>query len=170
MTQRNPKIGTVETVVELGNTLVGKVIGQKIKDRGKVVDTVAWRKFKFTTPDSDGIGINILLHTGQGMVEVTVFGEAVDAFIDRVFFDPENFGWVEFIAPNIGDYVLLRGVHTRKWKKLTRSSNPALKKGFWAPGFRVLDPVDIQVRPRPEKPSLEEVRTRNAAAKRTKAI
>ena len=170
-TAKNRKVGTVETVASLGNTITGKVVGQKVKNRsGKVVDSVAWREFSFETPDGPSSGINILLRTGQGSVEVTCFGDTVEAFKDRVFFDPESFGWAEFVAPKIGDFVLLRGVHTRKWKKLTKSSNPALKQGFWAPGFRVLDPADIQVRPRPEKPSLEELRTRIAAAKRHGAV
>jgi hypothetical protein len=172
---KSPKVGTIETCPEMGNTLVGEVIVQKLKNKkGQVTDRVAWRLFNFSTDEGPaaGSGIMILVKSVKhGMVEVTLFGDCVAAFSERMYFDPESFGWREFKAPEIGEFVRLGGAYTRKFKKLTKSSNPELKKGFWATGFRVLDPTEIHSMPKPEKPAnLAELQKREAAAKRNGAV
>jgi hypothetical protein len=172
---KSVKVGTIETAPELGNSLVGEVIPQKLKNKqGKVVDRVAWRLFNFATDEGPaaGSGIMILVKSAKhGMIEVTLFGDCVSAFSEHMYFDPESFGWKEFKAPNIGEFVRLGGAYTKKFKRLEKSSNPELKKGFWATGFRVLDPAQIKAMPRPEKPAnLAELQKREAAAKRTGAV
>lgn len=173
--KKSPKVGEIVTASELGNSLVGEVIPQKFKnEQGKVVERVAWRLFHFSTDEgpNTGSGIMILVKSPRhGMIEVTLFGDCVAAFSEHMYFDPESFGWREFKAPDIGEFVKLNGAYTKKFKKLEKSSNPELKKGFWALGFRVLDPADIRSMPKPAKPAnLAELRKREMAAKRNGAI
>lgn len=168
-TKRNPKVGTIETLPHKGTECRGQIMAQRDKDD----NPVAWREFNFTDRKSKETkyAISLLVAVeGLGTVEVTCFGtKCYDAFAEKMFLHPTTVQWEEFKSPEIGDFVRLTGTFNRKFKKLTKSKNPALKAGFWATGFKVLSPTDIVIRKAPPKPkNLEALKAAQARLKKSR--
>jgi hypothetical protein len=120
--------------------------------------------FRIFTFESEGVtkkAISLQVTTfgdGPGITEVTCFDPdgqdgLVDAFMTGTFFSPEDWDYVPFKVPAIGDYVRMSGVHYEKWTKLTKSENPELRKGFWKSCMRCYDASKFLVRSQPAKPT-----------------
>jgi hypothetical protein len=150
----------------LGNTLIGQVIAADNEG-------AAYRVFEFKNKDGEtkrAVGLTIR-SVNQGVVDVQGFGPAVvEAFQESVYFDELAFDWAEFKVPEVGDYIKLIGSYTRKRKRLSKSKNPELKKGFWAIQFKFLNPSAIRVKALPPKPTVDEIRKRSRTASTANAV